>query len=253
MNARIAVLAYGLLFAFGCAANDQTCERITLSGMTLEVCVTEMCSVVYKRQAPLGTAQMQAYVLPSDGAKFRLLWERLQRLPPAAQHERGCERIALEGNGRLVAEFVIDSDESASPFWHGVVREIEASARADLADALASRQIAEFYAGEAEWFTASQFWMDALDSAIAAHMLQSRVLGRGDIVIDDCELRAIEPRSLFWAGKYEDAVMAFRASWNALISSWVNVEKRDGRVEVTVSGKAPDCGRFGTISNACIE
>jgi hypothetical protein len=172
----------------------------------------------------------RTYVLPADGERFRAMWARLRQLPQPSAAERGLAVVDLESSGTRVAEFICSADGDRFPFWQGVVREIEAAARADIAYALAYREAAEAQAERGEWLLASADYERAVESAIAARQFYLA----GVLWIDDAELFSAEPRSLRRAGGYEEAVRLFREMWNGVMSGWVSTTEHGDVVEVSL-------------------
>lgn len=234
------------LVSTGCRSAQDAPGSIILNiryvaGLELETRLDEACALVCTTTAgwPDGPPRRQTYMLPADAERFRLLWQRLRKLPPPTPAECGSYQIILETSGARIAEFVFDNDAERFPFWYGVLRELQVAARADVAYALAYREIAEYFARHGEWLMASGFCLRALDAAEAGRQVQFAVELQGGI--NDVELFTSETRSLRFSGMHEETVRAFRTAWGSVIAPWISVAQRGDVVEVTVDGQAPVC------------
>jgi hypothetical protein len=220
-----------------------TLERWTPNGMALELQVSENSARVCPTTVtwPEGLPS-RTFLLPTDTERFRLLWQRLRQWSFPTPDELGPWLIILEKNGSRVAELAFDDDAERLPLWYGVMRELQACARADFAYALAYREIAEHYASQGEWRRASRYCLWALDAGLAARQFELAVLLRGrpgEVIIDDASLFTTDPRSFEASGYHEEAVEAFRETWDEWIAPWISVMERDGVIEVTVHGQVP--------------
>ena len=215
------------------------------NGSEVELCVTEEYAIVHATKVAWpSTLEPRTYVLPTDTVRYGRLCDNLRHIRNVVPGSFGLWRITLLVDGKRVTQFTCWDDAAMFPLCHGLIREIEACARADYAYAFAYREVAEHNAARGEVYSASVDCRSSMDAIEAADDLEfgSILLRNPDTVsaVYDPDWRIAELRGCLINPQLRQmGIEAFFDWWDESVGAAIPVEERGTVVVVTIDGQKP--------------